>query len=363
MTLVESAPIETSLDHPDIPNADAVWREMFASARESIALAQFYASDEPNSRLSPLIKALQDAAARGVRVRFLADLGFSKKYPETLEQLGSKHGIELRTLDVKRLSGGVQHAKYFVVDGREAYLGSQNFDWRALTHIQEIGVRLRSQALAGALGDVFETDWALAEGKPDGYRHHRRAIQPVRLQTGEEVTFTASPKGWLPDEGEWDLPRLVSLIDGAQQEVGVQVLSYSTRSYSGETFTVLDEALRRAAARGARVRLLVSDWSNRPGSDARRALLSLGGVAGVEVRVITIPRWSGGEIPFARVCHAKYMVVDGQRAWVGTSNWDGDYFLRSRNVGVVVESADFARRLIQVLDDGWNSTYSAALAP
>ena len=53
-------------------------------------------------------------------------------------------------------------------------------------------------------------------------------------------------------------------------------------------------------------------------------------VPGVKVRFIDVPPWSGGFVPFARVAHAKYMVVDGARAWVGTSNWEGDYFTQSR---------------------------------
>src|SRR5690606_17262512 len=119
----------------------------------------------------------------------------------------------------------------------------------------------------------------------------------------------------------WDLPRLVALLDGATRAIDLQLLSYSTTSRDGSAFSTLDDALRRAAARGVRVRLLVSEWGAKPESAARRSVESLSEVAPVEVRVLAIPPWSGGEIPFARVAHAKYLVVDGRRAWVGTSNW------------------------------------------
>ncbi|MBI5548919.1 MAG: hypothetical protein HY901_33980, partial [Deltaproteobacteria bacterium] len=98
-------------------------------------------------------------------------------------------------------------------------------------------------------------------------------------------------------------------------------------------------------------------------SEARRSISALSQVPGVEVRVITIPPWSGGEIPFARVCHSKYLVVDGRASWVGTSNWEGDYFLKSRNVGVIVEDAAFTERLTRVLDHAWDSPYSKVLEP
>ena len=165
LELVESEPIETSLDRPDLRDAWQVWPQMIAGAQAIIDVAEFYASNDPGSRLEPVVQALLDAAARGVRVRFLADAGFYKTYPETLDRLATG-GVTVRKFDARRIMGGVLHAKYFVVDGREAYLGSQNFDWRSLTHIEELGVRFRSPEAVRALRDVFDTDWALASGGP-----------------------------------------------------------------------------------------------------------------------------------------------------------------------------------------------------
>ena len=109
-----------------------------------------------------------------------------------------------------------------------------------------------------------------------------------------------------------------------------------------------------------KVRVLVADWSTKPGSDGRKALEALA-TTGAEVRVLRIPPWSGGDIPFARVAHAKYMVVDGNRAWVGTSNWEGDYFTASRNVAVFVTGGGLPPRLGSVFDSNWKSPYSTAL--
>src|SRR6185503_16775377 len=138
--------------------------------------------------------------ARGVKVRLLADGGFAKTYPESLARLEKAPGVALRRIDWKSLAGGVMHAKYFVVDGEQAYLGSQNLDWRSLAHIQELGVRARAPAVAAVLEDVFETDWALAGGGPRTARARRaRARFPVPLD-GAQATVVASPRGWLPDE-------------------------------------------------------------------------------------------------------------------------------------------------------------------
>lgn len=44
--LVESWPVETTLDQPDLRDADVVWKEMIERARRSIDFAEFYASSE-----------------------------------------------------------------------------------------------------------------------------------------------------------------------------------------------------------------------------------------------------------------------------------------------------------------------------
>jgi phosphatidylserine/phosphatidylglycerophosphate/cardiolipin synthase-like enzyme len=369
--LVETPPAETTLDHPDVANASPTWVAMIDRAQRSVDFAEFYASeaepkDHAQSLLAPVIAAVERAVKRGVKVRFLADTVFAPKYPETLETLRSI-GATVRIIDFGKRGGGILHAKYFVVDGVESFVGSQNFDWRALAHIQEMGVRVLSPAIAAELLDLLDTDWELAAGAAADTRVHHAHTFEVQARTGELLTLTATPKGWLPDESMWELPKLVALIDGAKHAVDVQVLEYKTKDRDGSTFPTLDDALRRAAARGVHVRLLVSDWSSKPGSDERRVLDDLAKVPNVEVRVITIPKYSGGDIPFARVAHAKYMVVDGAagagaHAWVGTSNWQGNYFTKSRNVGVIIAGGKLPARLDAIFEDGWSGAYGKPLA-
>jgi len=359
--LVETAPVETTLDHADIREAAVVWPEMIDAAKKTVDLAEFYASDaegdaEKTSRLGPVLSAIERAIRRGVHVRFLLDKSFLPKYPATVGRLQAARA-EVRAIDAAMFYGGVQHAKYIVVDGEESFVGSQNFDWRALEHIQEMGARVRSRAFARDLLDVFETDWALAGSSP---RPPSRAGTSVRAASGEILELTASPRGFVPDEARWDLSRLVALLDGAKASVAIQVLTYATTNRDKSPFTTLDEAVRRAAARGVRVHLLVSHWGYK--GHARTAVDELAKTPGVEIRVLEIPRWSGGEIPFARVAHAKFMVVDDHVAWIGTSNWEGDYFLRTRNVALVATGGALPPRLARVFDDDWSSAYAKPLA-
>ena len=174
VTLVESAPVETTLDHPAIPDAADVWPAMIDAARSSLDLAEFYVSDAPKSRLGPVLDAIERAADRGVHVRLLVEQSFYGKYPESVDRLARHAGIEVRHFDMHATMGGILHAKYFVVDRREAYVGSQNLDYRSLEHIQEIGVRLTSAALAGELDDLFGADWDVVGGAPVGCPTRRR---------------------------------------------------------------------------------------------------------------------------------------------------------------------------------------------
>ncbi|WNG21439.1 phosphatidylserine/phosphatidylglycerophosphate/cardiolipin synthase family protein [Cystobacter fuscus] len=363
LVLVESSPVEARMDHPDIPDAWEVWPDMVNGATRSIDLAEFYLSNAPGSRLETVIQALEAAADRGVKVRVLAEEKFAKTYPETLERLAKRPGITVRRMDTAASMGGVLHAKYFVVDGREAYLGSQNFDWRSLEHIQELGLRVHVPGIVRALADVFEQDWALAGGEPKPtVATSAGGPFSARVEGGEvSVTPALSPQGYLPDPGTWDLPTLVGLIDGAKRSVRVQVLTYKTKGRDGTVFTDLEDALKRAAARGVTVELLVADWSQRKGTI--EGLQALQAPPGLTVKLFTVPPWSGGFVPFARVVHAKYLVVDGERAWVGTSNWEKDYFTQSRNVGVIVEGQAFARQLERFFSDNWTSPYASTVDP
>ena len=362
LELVETFPVETTLDNSDLRDAWVVWPEMIDRAQRTLDFAEFYASDDPaskQSRLETVTQAVERAAARGVKVRFLAEKVFQKTYPELLARLDAKDGIEVRIYDFGALAGGVLHAKYFLVDGRELYVGSQNYDWRSLQHIQELGVRVVEPDVARAYADVFETDWALAGGGDRRNRTRSEYLFPAAVGEGADapqVTPVFSPAGWLPDPTLWDLPRLVEMIDRATRTVRLQLLTYKTTSRDGSYFDTLDAALRRAASRGAQVQLLLSDWSKRKGTI--EGLQSLQTIPGIDVRMSTIPPFSGGFVPFARVAHAKYMVVDGRRAWLGTSNWEGDYFTQSRNAGLVIDSPKVGERLDRYFASVWGSTYA-----
>lgn len=356
ITLGETRPLETSLGDPTLPSAQALWVEMIDAARKSVDLEHFYLSHKRGEALQPVLDAIGRAAARGVRVRLLLDARMRTTYPWPLDSLSALPGIEVRGVDFRRLAGGVQHSKFMVVDGRDAFLGSQNLDWRALSHIHEMGARIRIAPIAAAMGDVFETDWRAAD---TAYRavavSRARPRQPVRFtQDGErgEAWLSASPPKLLPAGVLRDHEILLARLRGAQREIVAQVLQYGVAGY-GERDSSLHEALIAAAGRGVKVRLIVSDWVM--GESGEQDLRALAAVPGIEVRISRVPDWSVGYIPFARVEHCKFMVADGEWLWLGTSNWEPGYFTSSRNLALTVRHRGLAGSVRRVFQTSWDA--------
>jgi len=367
--LVETWPRGTTLDHADIRDTHEVWLEAIEASKVSLDLAHFYASDDPTpgatSRLEPILAAIERAAARGVVVRGLFDAKFHKTYPQTIGRLAQSKNVTTRLLDLKGITSGVLHAKFFVVDARVTFLGSQNFDWRSLEHIQELGVLVDSAPVAAAFGEAFDLDWRIAGGEARA-ESNSRAADGFPLRTGDganafAITPVYSPAALAPDPRLWDLPRIVALIDGAKTTVRIQLLTYRMTNRDGTYFADIENALRRAAARGVKVQLLLADWCMRRGTI--EGLQALEPLANVEVKLVTIPQDSAGFVPFARVIHSKYLAVDGRAAWIGTSNWEEDYFEESRNVGLVIEGGPVPSRLDAYFLDGWNGSYAKAVDP
>ena len=67
----------------------------------------------------------------GVRIRIV-----QRAENKDTTELSKQENILVRTLDMKRLlKAGIIHTKFFAVDGKNAYIGSANFDWRSLTEV------------------------------------------------------------------------------------------------------------------------------------------------------------------------------------------------------------------------------------
>lgn len=362
LQLSGTRPLETALGDSTLPTAQASWVEMIDGAKRTVDLEHFYLSHRPGQALQPVIDALGRATARGVKVRLLLDAAMFTSYPRTADSLARLPGFTLRRIDVKRQGGGVQHAKFMVVDRSDAFVGSQNLDWRALSHIHELGVRMRDPVLGAAVARVFERDWASADTTkpaPRAAANPPRWPRRVAMPGGTaNVWLGASPMSMDPGL-PWDRDLILKRIDDAKREVVAQVLQYGV-SGRGKTDSTLHRSLIEAAQRGVKVKLIVSDWVvGGRNEDSLRDLVQ----HGVEVRISRLEQWSEGHIPFARVEHCKFLVTDSEWLWLGTSNWEPSYFSDSRNLSVVVHHVGLARQVRAIFERSWMAPSALAFGP
>lgn len=356
--IVESIPVETDLDNDEIRNTDEVWLEMINNAKSTIDIEQFYIADEVGEPLEKILNAIIDKAESGVKIRVLIESKMANTYPGPIKRLKDSKNIELRILSAFKKNHGINHAKYFIIDRERVFIGSQNFDWRALKHIHEIGVNIYHKEFAETITGIFELNWQQAEtNKLVETKPHGEITKYEMKINDEKVIFfpTASPYNNMPDKFYADELAIVEAISQAKRSVKIQVLSYSPSAY-GEYYETLDNAIRSAAQRGVKVEMIVSDWCQHKYEVPY--LKSLQILPNVDVKMTTIPEFSEKYVPYARVEHCKMMTIDDNITWIGTSNWKKNYFHASRNLGIIIESKTINSKIAEIFDKSWNSEYA-----
>lgn len=374
--IVESVPEASIYGDPATSRTQSAWLAMIHAAKKSIDIAAFYISDKPKGPLSPVLDALREKARTGVKVRILIDQSFLKESNDAVAQLRQAPGIEVRILPVSTLTGGVLHAKYMVVDSTRVFVGSQNWDWRAIDQIHEIGARIINDRLAQTFEAVFEFDWqiaaekdlpkaALEAVKPPSFRPATDA-DPV-LVSGTQphplVIFPAfSPPSLMPHWVSWEQPALAHMIEATHHTLRIQVMTFSAIRHYGPKgwWPEIDTAIRDAAARGVDVRIIVADWALREPMQAY--LKSLAALPNITIKFSHVPPSPQGFIPYARVEHAKYAVFDDHTVYIGTGNWEWSYFNNTVDASVFVQGNGPAKTLARIFDRDWNGPYVTTLS-
>jgi len=367
-TLVESTPVETILDQSKLPRATDVWLDMINGSKESLDIEMFYIANEKGEALEKVLKAIKDAASRGVIVRVIIDESFYNSSEKSADELNDIQNITIRKIPFKKIAGGVMHAKYFVADKKDLFLGSQNMDWRALKHIHEMGVRVKSDKMAKMFLNIFEIDWQLCEDYSDAniktlVKKYSTDIitsrKPLKIETkeyGEIKLYPAfGPAEVTPSWCNSEIKELVKIIKNSKERLCIQMFSYSTKGKTkSEGFDKIDNALRSAAARGVKIKIIFSNWAIKKG--ATESIQDLSTVPNIEIKFSNIPLCSEGFIPYSRVEHCKYFIADSDISWVSTSNWERSYFYECRNATMIVKNKKVNSLLEEVFLRDWNSS-------
>lgn len=390
IVLVESIPegvvFNSSTAHQSIYDA---WLNLISATQSSLDIASFYwtltntdtHTQEPTANQGQqILKKLGQLSSKAY-VRIAVDKPADKKPMEDIKFLSS-YGADVRMVSMRELTTGVLHTKFWIVDKKHIYIGSANMDWRSLTQVKELGaVVYDCSCLAEDLGKIFEAYWYLNQTKtipahwPNKYSTLYNKDTPMQLSlngTSASVYLSSSPPSLCAEGRTPDLQSILSVIADAQQFVYIAVMNYlPTMEFSRNKryWMDIDTELRRVAyERRVRVRLLISCWdSTKPIMfPFLRSLASLQDTnqLDIQVRIFTVPSDAQQKkIPYARVNHNKYMVTD-QVAYIGTSNWSGDYFVNTAGSALVVNqtsasaSPTVQEQLQAVFERDWDSAYS-----
>ncbi|MBK6771550.1 MAG: hypothetical protein IPG78_05365 [Ignavibacteria bacterium] len=364
--IVESIPLETPLEKSDLPRTLNVWLKMINEAKESVDIETFYFANEKGKPLEQIIAALKDAAGRGVIVRIIVDSGFYSKNDKSVDELEGIKNITIKKIPFSNLAGGVMHAKYFIADKINVFTGSQNFDWRALIHIHEIGIRVKNKDMGRTFSELFETDWKLCDNNFYGITNMAvhffvNKDNPVTVSSDKYGQVMMYPAFSPPDlnmpglSSEED--ELIKIIDYSKNRLLIQMYSYSPKTRSKEIkYDRIDNALRSAASRGVKVKIIFSDWAIR--DEATDFIKSLSAEKNIEIKFSSIPQYSAGFIPYSRVDHCKYFISDNNISWISSSNWEWGYFNNSRNATIVTENLKINEELEKVFYRSWDSNFT-----
>lgn len=228
------------------------------------------------------------------------------------------------------------HRKSVIVDGRIAFSGGLNLSptygassramlrrtrpsldngWRD-TH-----VRVRGPA-AGEIQRLFLESWQKQECPglaPAAYRPHPEDAGDMLLRVDASSPDSRPAETWYA---------ALAATTYAVRTIDVTMAYFAPDD-------LLEEALKSAARRGVRVRLLLPSFSDFSGvlyaAQSHYQDLLAAGVQIHEAHKVFV--------------HAKTIVVDGIWATVGTANWDYRSFLDNDEMNVVVIDEGFARRM------------------
>ncbi|TKR86914.1 hypothetical protein L596_011412 [Steinernema carpocapsae] len=390
LRVVESIPTGIIFNGTTLnPSTFDAWKDLLDNAKTSIDFAVFYwnlrdKTEYPTAdKGKEIFNRMIEAGKRNVKIR-IAQNSAGDLSPQSDSAFLEKHGLaEVRSLNFSHLLGaGVLHTKFWIVDGAHIYIGSANMDWKSLTEVKELGVVITDCAcLASDLSKVFHAYWKL--GEPDAAIP---AKWPVNMRTSfneenllnislnsvpSRVYISSAPKPFNPKGRENDVDAIIATIENARKYVKVAVMDYvPTTIYlpKNHYWPQIDDALRSAVFRGVHVHLLVSNWTHSRSSEFEflRSLLYINKAMNpkqgrVDVKIFTVPaNKTQSKIDHARVNHNKYMVTES-RAFIGTSNWAGDYFINTAGVGLVIsetENTQIVDSVHAVFQRDWHSSYA-----
>ncbi|HVN26325.1 MAG TPA: phospholipase D-like domain-containing protein [Candidatus Paceibacterota bacterium] len=252
-------------------------------------------------------QALARAVARRIAVRVILSAGYrgqpSAANEPAFEWLEG-HGVPVRWSSD---NFALTHEKSLLVDGRTLFVMSFNLVPRFYPTGRDFGIEDRDARDAAAAAAAFDADWS-AGGARD-------AATP-----GDSLV-------WSPGSRD----ALTALIGSATRSLLVYNEEMADPGIVG--------SLAAAAERGVTVRIVMT-WS----PEWKSAFETLT-AAGAGVRIV-----AAHDVPYI---HAKMILADGARAFVGSENFSATSLDENRELGIVVANPGITQPLAATFEADW----------
>lgn len=278
------------------------------AAKKSIWLEMYILSDRN------VIRALEDAANHGVDVRVM------------LEPHPYGSGSPTRTIDQLKAAGAkvqdtsptftLTHEKGMIIDGTTAYIMTSNFSRSALggygssskyVSNREYDIVDTSTQDVQAVSTIFQADWNRTTAQ---FNDSNLVVSPVNSRND----FTA-------------------LLSNAHSTLLLEAEEMND--------SAIEQALIDAVKRGVRVQVILPAPQG-SASDSNSAGIATIKQGGVQVR----------EDAHLYI-HAKIIVVDGQKAFVGSENISSQSLDQNRELGIIVSDQGVLHTLQQTFQQDW----------
>lgn len=286
----------------------SLFNDSIDSAQQQIDMVMFHLSD-PDT-VSHLIQAHE----RGVAVRILLD---GKILASTSAQ-AIRDSLTEKGIDVRASSTAfsITHEKAAVFDGKKSIVSSINLT-KTVAVTRDFGILTADAAVIAEMESVFSTDWQNSE-------------------TNGSATPELSDEKlvWSPVNSK---AKIIALIQGAQHNVFLETENLG----DSDVLT----ALTAKASEGIPVTVVVPACVE--GMAPTRNLPYLQTLASGGVNALaSVPPYTT-EHPYI---HAKVIVVDGEKFYVGSENLSHNSLVNAREVGLIEPNTQISQSIAAIIN-------------
>lgn len=277
------------------------------NAQKSVYLEMYLLSNRK------IISALEDAAHRNLDVRVMLEThpyGSGSASPTTTLDKLQAAGVKTEATST---AFALTHEKGMVIDENVAYIMTSNFTLSALggsssTKNREYDIVDQNPQDVQAVVDIFNADWNRTSAQ---YNAPNLVVSPDNSRTDVEALINSAQKILIMEAEE-------------MQDEEIEQLLIST------------------AKRGVQVQVILPDGSSSDGNSQGITTIKQGGVQVKEDTQFYM--------------HAKIIVVDGQKAFVGSENISTASLDRNRELGVLIADANVIHTLQQTFRLDWGAS-------